>query len=456
MNATATTTASDPQPATPDMSESVFAPHLPPMFEREDGTFAPRAPLRLEETGVEATVLRELAIKLTCTVPNLRTDWAAEQLCLPLPVTEEIFWSLKQDRLVEILGQQGHLNYNYAATQRGREHAARLFEVCGYVGPAPVSLESYSAMLEWQHARFPLVTLEDVQRALGSLVISADAVQVAALAASAGRSLFLFGPPGNGKTSVGRALHKALQGELWVPHCISVGSTIIRVYDRHYHLPAPGEEARKANRCDRRWLHVTRPFVVAGGEMTIEELDLTYNAGSRFYEAPPHAKANGGMFLIDDLGRQRVDPHELLNRWIIPLEHGFDLLSLRTGQKIQVPFHLLLVVATNLTVSDVADPAFLRRMGYRLHLSSPDEASYAKILQRYAAHVGVEPSAEVVDAILQRYRIESRELRASEPRDLIERARDICRMQRRPLELNQEILEIAWRGYFGHDPTRAV
>ncbi len=431
----------------PDDTSERF-PHLPAIVEK-DGVAAPAAPTKLEETGIDMEVLRDLALKLAYTVPNLKTNWAAEQLCLPLQLTEEIYWALKQDRLVEILGQQGHFNYTYAATGRGREHAAQLFEICAYVGPAPVSLHAYSDMLEWQHARWPRITFERVQRVLGNLVLPEDAVQVAALAASAGRSLFLFGPAGNGKTSVGRMLHKSLEGDLWIPHCISVGSTVIRLFDRECHRQIP-DDLSSLGRIDRRWLRVERPLIVAGGEMTIEELDLVYSPALRFYESPPHVKANGGLFLIDDLGRQRVDPHQLLNRWIIPLEHGFDHLALNTGQKIQIPFRLLLAVATNLTVSDVADPAFLRRMGYRLHLDRPDEAAYAKIFHRYAAHVGLEAPGELVDEIVQRYRAEGRDLRSSEPRDLIERARDICALHQRPFELNREIMEIAWRGYFGN------
>ena len=186
--------------------------------------------------------------------------------------------------------------------------------------------------------------------------------------------------------------------------------------------------------------------------MTIEELDLAYSPSLRFYEAPPHVKANGGTFLIDDFGRQRIDPHDLLNRWIIPLESQTDHLTLYTGQKIQIPFQLMLIVATNLGVSEVADPAFLRRMGYRLHLDYPTPERYREIFQKYAAAQGLHITNGLVDRLLDRYKAEQRDLRASEPRDLIERARDICRLHSQPFELNQEILDWAWRGYFGNVP----
>jgi predicted ATPase with chaperone activity len=409
--------------------------------------FAPPAPQSIGETGLDAAVLSDLILKLAGTVPNLTTAWASQRLCLPEPIIEKLFWQLKQDQLVEILGQTGELDYRYAITQRGREFARRALEVCGYVGPAPVSLEAYRTMLEEQIARRSLVTHEMVKQALRDIVLPTESVEVAALAALSGRSLFLFGPPGNGKTSMARMLHNVLAGELWIPHCIAIDSTIIRIFDPQVHETNESDSGLTGE-LDRRWVRIRPPLIVAGGEMTITELDLAYSPSLRFYEAPPHVKANGGTFVIDDFGRQRVDPHDLLNRWIIPLEHQVDHLTLHTGQKIEIPFRLMLTVATNLKVADVADAAFLRRMGYRLHLESPTPQSYAEIFTRYGVRLGLEVRRELVEQILRRYAAENRDLRASEPRDLLERARDICRLRQQPLHLDEQVLDLAWRAYF--------
>jgi predicted ATPase with chaperone activity len=414
----------------------------------------PRAPADLAETGLDPTLLSDLAIKSGSRVSQFTTTWAADQLCLPLQLVEHLLWRLKEEQLVEILAQIGPFNYRYALTRRGREHAAQLLEICGYVGPAPVSLDAYVAWLNWQTARRSPPTLEQVRAALSALVLPVNTVTVSALAAASGRSLFLFGPPGNGKTSLGRLLHESMPGDLWIPYCVTAGNAIIRMFDPQCHetLEPPASASPPG---DQRWIRIRRPLIVVGGEMSAVDLDLNYSPTLRFYEAPPHVKANGGTFLIDDFGRQRIDPHALLNRWIIPLEQRVDYLTLATGQRVSMPFQLMLVVATNLKVTDVADPAFLRRMGYRLQLDCPDGERYAEIFRRAAQQQGTTASTQLVADVIRRYAIERRELRASEPGALIARARDICQLQQIPFRLSPEILNLAWAGYFG-DPVNSL
>src|SRR5947209_7143073 len=200
---------------------------------------------------------------------------------------------------------------------------------------------------------------------------------------------------------------------------------------------------------DQRWVRIKRPLVVVGGELTLDLLDLVYIPSGRYYEAPPHLKANGGVFLVDDFGRERVSPDQLLNRFITPMEHQYDYFTLRTGQKIQLPLRHVLIIATNLSPEAVTDPAFLRRMGYRVYLGAPTPEQYRKIFQQYAQRQGLTVPPEMMDQVLERYQAQNRELRACEPRDLIERARDICRFHNRPLELTPKVLDLAWSGYFG-------
>jgi predicted ATPase with chaperone activity len=373
-----------------------------------------------------------------------------KQLHLSPPLGQEVLEQVCREGLVEETMRTSETSSHYRITQRGREHAARSLEVCGYIGPAPVRLEAYAAMLRWQFANASQVKPEHVAASLAGLVIAPKAAQLAGLAVSSGRSLFIYGPPGNGKSSLGRKIHAALPDDYWIPHAISLGDSVIRLFDPHVHqrVEVPAERAAAI---DQRWVRIRRPLVVVGGELTIDLLDLIYIPSQRIYEAPPHLKANGGVFLVDDFGRERVSPEQLLNRFITPMEYQVDYFTLRTGQKIQVPLRHVLIIATNLSLDTVTDPAFLRRMGYRVYLGEPTPEQYTKIFHQYAERVGATAAPEVIEGLLERYRSQGRELRACEPRDLIERARDICRFLSRPLELTPKVLELAWTGYFGNE-----
>jgi hypothetical protein len=419
-------------------------PHMPPMHRAGD-LIAPNAPQDIAAAGLEEGALTDLVVKLVYTVARFSPDWVAKQLHLSLPLVRELVHKLAIDGLVEeVLGIS-----RYKITQLGREQAVRLLEVCGYIGPAPVGLEIYSAMLRWQLANTPQVLPEHVAEALSSLVVSPEAAQLAGLAVSSGSSLFVYGPSGNGKSSLGRQIHAALRGDIWIPHCISVGSSVIRIFDEQCHQRVDVVTTRPGT-IDERWVRIRRPLIVVGGELTLNLLDLMYSPSQRYYEAPPHLKANGGVFLVDDFGRERVSPDQLLNRFITPMEHQIDYLTLETGQKIEVPLRHVLIIATNLKPELVTDPAFLRRMGYRLYLGPPSPEGYALIFRQYAQRQGVTADSAVIDRLLDRYQTQQRDLRACEPRDLIERARHICRFQGKPLELTSEVLDLAWMGYFGN------
>jgi MoxR-like ATPase len=424
-------------------------PYLPPLH-RVGDVLAPTSPQDIRAARLEPGVLTDLAARFAHTASRFTTEETARQLHLSLPLAAEVLGELASQGVVEETMRTSEFRSHYRISERGREHAARSMEVCAHVGPAPVRLEAYAAMLRWQFANTPRVRPEQVAAALSGLILPPRAVQLAGLAVSSGRSLFVYGPSGSGKSSVGRKLHAALLGDYWIPYCISAGNTVIRIFDNQVHRRAnAGAEPATV---DPRWVRVHRPLVVVGGELTLEYLDLIFNPGLRTYEAPPHLKANGGVFLVDDFGRERVSPEQLLNRFITAMEYQVDYLTLRTGQKIQVPLRHVLIIATNLSLETVTDPAFLRRMGYRLYLGSPTPDEYARIFQLYAQRRRVAVAPEVIDRLLERYRAENRELRACEPRDLIERCRDICRFNSRPVELTPEVLDLAWLGYFGGEP----
>jgi hypothetical protein len=422
-------------------------PHLPPMG-RLGGVKCPRAPQTIAEAGLEAGVLVDLAVKFAATVNRFGPDWLSERLHVSPALASDLVLQMTSEGLIEETMIHSGGRSTHRITERGRQYAQRALEVCGYLGPAPVSLEAYSAMLSWEFARAPEVKPEHVAAALSGLVLPPQAVRTAGLAVSSGRSLFVYGPSGNGKSSLGRQLHAALRGEFWIPHCVAVRSSVIRLFDEQIHQQVE-VAGSKPTKVDQRWIRIRRPMVVVGGELTLDYLDLVYSPSLRYYEAPPHLKANGGIFLVDDFGRERVSPHQLLNRFITPMEYQFDYFTLSTGQKIQVPLRQVLIIATNLSLETVTDPAFLRRMGYRLCLEAPTPEAYAQIFRSYAEGHGVTVAPEVIDGLLERYRKQNRELRACEPRDLIERARDICQFHGRPLELTPQVLDLAWTGYFG-------
>jgi hypothetical protein len=421
-------------------------PQLPPLHRLGD-LVAPTVPQELAHVRLEEASLADMVVKLVYTVPRFTTDWVGKQLHLSTPLVSALLEKLCYQGHIEQLWQTSQTSSHYKITPQGCEQATRLMEVCGYVGPAPVRWESYAAMLRWQFTNTPQVQPEHVNSALAELVLPPKAAQLAGLAVSSGRSLFVYGPPGNGKSSLGRQIHAALPGDYWMPYAINVGESVIRLFDAHVHQRIEG--IPRPETIDNRWIRVRRPLVVVGGELTLELLDLIYIPSGRYYEAPPHLKANGGVFLVDDFGRERVSPDQLLNRFITPMEYQIDYFTLRTGQKIQLPLRHVLIIATNLSPESVTDPAFLRRMGYRVYLGAPTPEQYARIFQQYAQKVGTEVPPGLLEQLLERYRAQNRELRACEPRDLIERARDICRFHGKSLELTPKVLDLAWSGYFG-------
>lgn len=412
----------------------------------DDGqAFRPVMPTTVEELSISPGFLGDLIMKAMALAPNSTASEVGTRLHLSLMIADAMLQKLTRDKMVEIKGVVGSHNHRYAMLERGWAEVARINASNSYVGPAPVSLEAYTERLTKQVQARPPSARSDLDGAMGDLVLNEGVKQVLGLVASSRRSLFLSGPSGNGKTAMARALVDAIDGDLWIPYAIEVDGQIIRLFDQHTHQVCPTSDTD----FDRRWVKIKPPLVVVGGELTIESMELASTSSRRYYEAPFQLKSNGGVLVVDDLGRQRCSPEALLNRWIIPLESRIDYLTLNTGKKLQVPFEQVVIFATNLTVSDLADEAFLRRMGYRIHVMAPSPQTFADIFVRHARRHGLTVDPAILAHLEIRYGKEGREPKACEPRDLIDRAIEVCRYNREKIRLSKEIIDIAWDGYFG-------
>jgi hypothetical protein len=410
-------------------------------------SMGPPVPEELAETDVPESFLCDLALKIVAALPEPSTANVTERLHLPRALTEEILQQLYREKLIEVKLQSAMGATRYGMLDRGWERLARARAFCGYDGPAPVSLRDYAHMMRLQAVPSRHATMDSVRAAFRDLVLPDSLMQTVGCVVNSRRSLFLSGPPGTGKTAVAERINASLPGAIWIPYAIEIDGQVIRVFDAHNHRPAT-PEATPAE-FDRRWVCIDRPLVIVGGELTLENADLTWSEAARFYEAPFQMKSNGGTLVIDDFGRQRVAPADLLNRWIVPLERRVDYLTLHTGKKIEVPFEQLVVFATNLEDKDLVDEAFLRRMGYRARVEPPTPAAYIEIFKRAAHTRGMRVDQVCLDYILNNYMISHRQMKSCEPRDLLDRVLDICLFEGQPIELTPKVIDSAWRNYFG-------
>ena len=401
----------------------------------------------MADLGIAEAFLCDLALKHVAMIPEPTTNTVADRLHLPRALTEEILEKLYREKLIEVRLQTAVGSTRYSMLDRGWDRLLRLMSICGYTGATPVSLNDYAHMMRLQSIPSHPASMETVRAAFHDLILPDSLMQTLGCVINSRRSLFLTGLPGTGKTAVAERINNALPGAIWIPYAVEIDGQIIRVFDSHCHRIASPDDT--PFEYDRRWVLIKRPLVVVGGELTLENADLTWSEAAKFYEAPFQMKSNGGTLVIDDFGRQRVAPQDLLNRWIVPLERRVDYLALHTGKKIEVPFEQLVVFSTNLNEEDLADQAFLRRMGYRARVEPPTPGAYAEIFKRQAHARGIRYQQSVLDHVLGKYRLEHRQMKGCEPRDLLDRATDICLFEGNSPELTPQILDVAWRNYFG-------
>ena len=420
--------------------------HTTILSRAEIESMGPPLPEELNDTGISEQFLCDLALKHVAMMPEPTTNSVADAIHLPRMLAEDVLQKLYREKLIEVKMQSAIGSTRYAMLDHGWDRLTRLLSICGYIGPAPVSLRDYSHMMKLQSIPSNTASIETVRQAFHDLVLPESLLQTLGCVINSRRSLFLTGLPGTGKTAVAERINNALDGGIWIPYAVEIDGQIIRVFDGHCHEPLPADES--PSDFDRRWVLIKRPLVVVGGELTLENADLTWGE-AKFYEAPFQMKSNGGTLVIDDFGRQRVAPQDLLNRWIVPLERRVDYLALVTGKKIEVPFEQLVVFSTNLDEKDLADQAFLRRMGYRARVEPPTAEAFSAIFRYQAQKRNITVEQPVLDHILTKYRTERKVMKGCEPRDLLDRATDICLFEKQSLKLTPQIVDIAWRNYFG-------
>jgi len=421
--------------------------HLSILSRSEIDSLGPPMLEEIGDSGIHEQFLCDLALKHIAMLPEPSTTNVADRLHLPRVLTEELLYHLYREKLIEMRLQSAVGSTLYAMLDHGWDRVARLNSQSGYIGPAPVSLEDYSLMMRLQAIPTQPANIESVKKAFQDLVLPDSLLQTLGCVINSRSSLFLTGLPGTGKTAVSERMNSALTGSIWIPYAIEVDAQVIRVFDSHTHRPV--ERTGSVIEHDRRWIEIERPMVMVGGELLLENTDLQWSETARFYEAPFQMKSNGGTLVIDDFGRQRVQPQELLNRWILPLERRVDFLSLHSGKKIEVPFEQLVIFSTNLDEHDLVDEAFLRRMGYRARIDPPTSAAFIEIFKRTAAARGVAFDEQCVAHILHKYSAERRIMKGCEPRDLLNKVRDICTFEGMSLKLSTELVDLAWGNYFG-------
>jgi predicted ATPase with chaperone activity len=412
----------------------------------------PPAPVNIEATGLKESFLVDLAVKLLFVRGSLHGRELCEALALPYTgVVDGILRVIKDDMLAQVRSGSGvsELDWEFSLTEKGGNYARDVARRNGYAGPAPVPVEAYVEVAGRQLPAWQKLNHAHMREAFAGLTVSDDMLFRLGPAFNSGKSMFLYGPAGNGKTLLSEKMSASLRGGILVPQAIEAGGQVIQMFDPVHHRLLGDEADRAKMSLDRRWLVVARPFIIVGGELVMSDLEMAFDPQRNHYIAPLQLKANGGVFMIDDFGRQRMPARDLLNRWIVPLEKNYDYHSLGGGVQLQVPFNLLIIFSTNLVPKDLVEEAFLRRIRYKVEVPDPTEAQFREIFERFCQGAGVPFKAAMLDYLIDtHYRKVGRGFRATHPRDLISQLIDIARFNELKVELTERLLDAAVHTYF--------
>ena len=422
---------------------------------------APAEPRELKDTGLSDRFLLNLLLKFMYVKALETPTQLADAVKIPVGIVDPLLRFARENGFLHVLGASGGgmlASLRYELTDQGRKRAVEQLERSQYLGPAPVPVAAYIAQIERQHITNERVAREDLAAKLAHLVLAPNLIDELGPAANSARAMLLYGPPGSGKTSIAEGLGRSFKGLVYVPYAIEIDGQVITIFDPTLHVPADatngdGGAQRGASllreAIDGRWVLCRRPTVMSGGELRMEMLDLRYSPEAGLYEAPLQIKAMNGIFIIDDFGRQLVNPRDLLNRWIVPLEKRFDFMHLHTGRKFLIPFDVLIVFSTNLAPEDLMDDAFLRRIPYKIHVGTPAVEEYAEIFRRVCDANQIQVPADLVPALMRDYYAKSTESLASyHPKFLIDRVIDGCRFRGAKPALDDKLIAAAWRNLF--------
>ena len=415
--------------------------------------FHPRTPSSFEEAGLNSAIVESLVFKFLVNTGMARGRRIAAELGLPFGPFPDFLRQLKNQQFLAYADSSSANDYVYSLTDSGRARARIYFDECAYVGPAPVPFDDYLRSVAQQTIATEHPKESDLRQAFSDLLIADETMRLLGPAINSGRGLFLYGFPGNGKTSIAERITRCFGTTVWIPRVIHVEGQILKLLDMANHEPVEMERSTGLlddSDYDRRWIRIKRPTIVAGGELRMEDLEIHYDPVTKVSEAPLQLKSNLGTFLIDDFGRQRMQPIELLNRWIVPLEKRYDFLSLSNGKKIRVPFDQLIIFSTNLEPRQLVDEAFLRRIPYKIEATNPSEEGFRKMITGLAGKLGFKDAdASAIDYLVEEhYHRTGRPFRCCHPRDLLLQVRSYCIYNEVPLELKPHYFDFAVRHYF--------